>query len=151
MGGRLEDLGAILGVLGVMVSTIRKPLKNRLDSFIQNSKIIENGWDTAIIVFGFRSTFNEGSVLLDYSGNLGQLSPGDPLPYLLPRLELDSPLFYLERPKGLIRPLKALRGLIRPFKGLIRSIEGLIRPLRAIWMCFFWGGGWRSKNGVPKH
>ena len=62
LGGLSEDLGRISGVLGVMVSTIREPLKNQSDSSVQNLKIIENGRDTAISVFGFRSTFNEGSV-----------------------------------------------------------------------------------------
>ena len=48
MGGLLEDLGPILGVLGLMASTIWKPLENRLDSTIRNAKIMENDWDMAI-------------------------------------------------------------------------------------------------------
>ena len=64
LGGLLEDIGPILGVLGVMVSTIRKPLKNWSDSFFHNSQIQENGRDMAITVIGFRSTFNDGSVRL---------------------------------------------------------------------------------------
>ena len=61
----MEYLGPIFGALVVMVSTICKDLKNRLDLFIQNLKIMETCRDMAITIFGFRSTFNEGSVRTD--------------------------------------------------------------------------------------
>ena len=34
-GGYLEDLGLILGILAIMISSIWKPLKKEADSFIQ--------------------------------------------------------------------------------------------------------------------
>ena len=58
------DLGPILAVLGVMVITIGKALKNRSDSSIRNPKIMENYWDIAISDFGFRGTFKEMRVCL---------------------------------------------------------------------------------------
>ena len=62
-GGHLEDLGAILEVLGVVVSTIWKPSKNWLESFIQNDFFMENCRGMVNSVFEFWSTFNEGSVV----------------------------------------------------------------------------------------
>ena len=61
-GGYLEDLGLILGILAIMVNSIWKPLKKEADSSIQIEKFMENGREILISDFGFRSTFNEGSV-----------------------------------------------------------------------------------------
>ena len=41
--------------VGVMVSTVSKALQKRLYSFIRKSNIMENCWDMAISVLGFRS------------------------------------------------------------------------------------------------
>ena len=48
-----------MGVLGVMVITIWKSLTHQSDSSIKNSKIVNNGRDSAISDLGFRGTFKE--------------------------------------------------------------------------------------------
>ena len=63
-GGYLEDLGPIFEVLGVMASSILKALKKEVDSSIQIEHFMENCREIKISDFGFRSTFNEGSVSL---------------------------------------------------------------------------------------
>ena len=60
--GYLEDLGLILGILAIMVASIWKALKKEAGSSIQIENFMENGREISISDFGFRSTFNEGSV-----------------------------------------------------------------------------------------
>ena len=55
----MEDLGAIFAVLAMMVTTNSKSLKT---CQIHLFKIMEHGGGMAMTVFGFRSTFNEGTV-----------------------------------------------------------------------------------------
>jgi hypothetical protein len=40
--GYLEDLGLILGILAIMVSSIWKPLEKEADSFVQFEKFIDS-------------------------------------------------------------------------------------------------------------
>ena len=92
-------------------------------------------------------------IVLEYYGNIGQLSLGDTLPYLMPYLELSYgsqrsvsrkaplladitttlPLIWPRRPpKGapfkIFSPLLPIKGLYGPCK----SLKCLIRPLRAL-------------------
>ena len=85
-GGYLEDLGAILEVLGGVVSSIWKALKKERDPSIRFEKFMEKCRDMAISDFGFRSTFNEGTVV-------------------------DSSARHRDGSVGLARPYKALQGL----------------------------------------
>ena len=50
--GYLKDLGLVLGILAIMVSSIWKPLKKEVDSFIQIENFMENWREILISDFG---------------------------------------------------------------------------------------------------
>ena len=119
--GYLEDLGAILEVLGVMVITIWKALKKERDSSIRFQIFMEKCRDMAMSDFGFRSTFNEGSVSFRSKWNVKH---GERITCSQPGVRSCGSWTLKTQFKGLQRPCKRhLKSFWKAFSKLFEGLE----------------------------
>ena len=95
-------------------------MKNQLDSSIQIENFMENGREISISDFGFRSTFNEGSV----GPGRGKRASWTPHSCSGSKISFKGLLKAFKRPlKGLVKAFK------KPFKGLSKAVK---RPLKGL-------------------